>query len=75
MAKGFINLNPFKHGKAIKQSSKRRVARQSSPKRGAIAKVDKFNFSPIVSDDTHITKLNEPTEQKRKVAALIHITC
>ncbi len=33
MAKGFINLNPFKHGKAIKQSSKRRIAGQSSPKR------------------------------------------
>jgi len=33
MAKGFINLNPFKYGKIIKQSSKRRIARQSTSKR------------------------------------------
>jgi hypothetical protein len=32
MAKGFINLNPFKHGKAIKQSSKRRDNLQKSKK-------------------------------------------
>ena len=30
MAKGFVNLNPFKHGRAIKQSSKRRIAKQST---------------------------------------------
>ena len=30
MAKGFINLNRFKHGKAIKQSSKRKANLQSN---------------------------------------------
>jgi hypothetical protein len=30
MAKGFVNLNPFKYGKGIKQRSKRRIAKQST---------------------------------------------
>lgn len=30
MAKGFVNLNPFKYGRAIKRSSKRRIAKQNT---------------------------------------------
>jgi hypothetical protein len=33
MAKGFVNLNPFKHGRAIKRSSKRRIVKQSTSRR------------------------------------------
>lgn len=40
-----------------------------------MAKVDKFNFGSIVIDGTNIAKLNELAGQKKKVAALIHITC
>ena len=32
MAKGFINLNRFKHGRAIKQDSKQRSVLQSDKK-------------------------------------------
>jgi len=32
MAKGFVNLNPFKYGKAIKQRSKRKDTRQGKAK-------------------------------------------
>jgi len=32
MVKGFLNLNRFKHGKAIKQSSKRKANLQSNRK-------------------------------------------
>jgi len=32
MAKGFLNLNRFKHGKAIKQNSKQKANLQSKKK-------------------------------------------
>jgi len=32
MAKGFLNLNRFKHGKAIKQNSKQKANLQGSKK-------------------------------------------
>jgi len=42
MAKGFINLNRFKHGKAIKQNSKQKADLQGKKKaRGRV-----FNPSP-----------------------------
>jgi len=40
MAKGFVNLNRFKHGKAIKQNNKQKANLQSNKKvRGRVPKL------------------------------------
>jgi len=60
LAKGFVNLNRFKHGRTIKRDSKRKLDSQSNAKTGG----KKVRFGG---------RLNELIDRRNKIAALVHI--
>jgi hypothetical protein len=56
VAKGFVNLNRFKHGRAIKRNSKQKADLQSKKKSGDgklnfVARIDELTFGSILVED------------------------